>query len=249
MKKRFFLLLSFCLVQAVLFGQGQKNILASTSWIAAYLQLAGAENVETLAPATMLHPAEYELTLLDMKKVRNASAIVYSGYEVMAPKIVESIKGTGVKSIKVKTSYIYSEIEKEVMAIASEIGDTSVARKNLKQLKSAFDDGRKQVEQAGLKGQPVLVHFFQQQIVSELGLVAVGVFGPAPVEAFQIKKLAGSKARFIVDNYHNPVAQPLTEALKLKTAQLINFPGQDGTVSLEDVVRRNCAVICASFKP
>lgn len=72
---------------------------------------------------------------------------------------------------------------------------------------------------------------------AELGFTVKGVFGPGPLEAAQITKLSGLSVRFIVDNWHNEVAKPLTETLaSAKLVSLINFPGPNKIVSLLDVL-------------
>ena len=40
---------------------GSKKVVASTSWAAAFADIAGADEVESIAPVNLRHPPEYEL--------------------------------------------------------------------------------------------------------------------------------------------------------------------------------------------
>ncbi len=48
----------------------------------------------------------------------------------------------------------------------------------------------------------------------------------------------------ILDNAHNPSAQPLGESKEqVQIAHLINFPGKGNTTTIEDVIRYNTDMI------
>ena len=80
-----------------------------------------------------------------------------------------------------------------------------------------------------------------------LGFEVVGVFGPMPLEARQISELSNAGAELIIDNYHIDIGAPLRETLpSVSVADLINFPGVGGTVTLVDVLRENRKLLNAS---
>jgi zinc transport system substrate-binding protein/iron/zinc/copper transport system substrate-binding protein len=43
----------------------------------------------------------------------------------------------------------------------------------------------------------------------------------------------------VIDNYHNPSGKPISEAARVPYVELINFPGKDGTRTIEDVFNYN----------
>jgi hypothetical protein len=106
-----------------------------------------------------------------------------------------------------------------------------------------FDKAEKEIEGLGLKGKPVIVHFFQEPFIRELGMEPVAVIGPATLEAYQIVDIAQMKeVALIIDNIHNPVAQPLEEIMTgIPVVELVNFPGVEGTTSLGSVIEFNVA--------
>jgi zinc transport system substrate-binding protein/iron/zinc/copper transport system substrate-binding protein len=53
----------------------------------------------------------------------------------------------------------------------------------------------------------------------------------------------------VIDNYHNPAGKALAESLGVKYCLLINFPGKDGSVSLEDVYLHNEAALLGATVP
>ena len=66
------------------------------------------------------------------------------------------------------------------------------------------------------------------------------MFGPAPLEASELNKLAGKRPDFIIDNWHNDVGKPLLEVMPgIPAAVFINFPGHEDTQTLKDVLEYN----------
>jgi len=221
-------------------AQKELNIVASTSWTAAYVKAAGVQNVGQLAPASLEHPSEYELNIGDLEKIKNADFIVYAGYEVVIKQIQQSLKVDQNKFIKIGTSYVESEIRSEVLKIAEKANTVDKAERSLKAIHQLFNEAKAEVEKSGLKGQPVIAHFFQAGFAKEIGLNPVAIFGPAPLESYNLGELAKKDAVLIIDNQHNPIAKPLSEIKKgTRTIELLNFPGLFNTVTIEDVIRYN----------
>lgn len=223
-------------------SQAQKGltILASTSWTAAYVKAAGVQQVDQLAPSLLEHPSEYELQIGDIEKIKNADYIVYAGYETVISQIQQSLKIDQKKFIKIETSYVESEIRLEVLKIAEKTKTVEKAELSLMSIHQLFTQAKEEVEKSGLKGKPVIAHFFQAGFSKEIGLNPVAVFGPAPLESYNLGELAKTEAVMIIDNRHNPIAQPLIEIKKgVKTVELLNFPGLFQTVTIDDVIRYN----------
>jgi zinc transport system substrate-binding protein len=232
----------FILILMPLLTQAQKdlNIIASTSWTAAYARAAGILNVDQLAPSSLEHPAEYELQIGDLEKIKKADFIVYAGYETVISQIQQSLKIDQNKFIKIGTSYVESEIRSEVLKIAEKANTVDKAERSLQAIHQLFSEAKADIEKSGLKGKPVIAHFFQAGFAKEIGLNPVAIFGPAPLESYNLGELAKKDAVLIIDNLHNPIAQPLSEIKKrTKTIQLLNFPGLYNTITIEDVIRYN----------
>lgn len=213
------------------------NVLASTSWTAAYATSAGAEKVELLAPETMLHPSEYELKMVDVKRLMNARFIVYGGYELMVDQMVKSLAGKEAVLSQIETVYRYEVIEKEVIGLSRLFGTEQIAQENLEKIKKVFDNGRLQLKLAKLDQKPVIVHFFQQAFAREMGMNIVGVFGPQQPEAYEVKRLLADSPELILDNFHNPVGVVVEKSAGIARIELLNFPGPGQTI--EDVIESN----------
>jgi zinc transport system substrate-binding protein len=221
-------------------------VVATTAWTAAYAETAGAKEIIILAPFEMEHPSEYELRPGDIPNIMNAELMVYAGYEVMTDRLKKGLDLPQEKLLLVNTDYRYETIEQSVMKIAEHLGTEDIARDNLFALRKALDDGRSIVREKKMSGKPVMVHRFQSSIVRELGLTPTVFFGPSAPEASEIAGAAKKEVFMIIDNFHNPVGQPLKEVLSdKKYVQFLNFPGLKGTKTLTDVIRYNISQIVA----
>ena len=242
------LIILCCLASVGYARQSSKEVVATTSWTAAYAIAAGAANVSVLAPYEMVHPSEYELRPGDIGRLsKTGTIVVFAGYEVMINQIKSGLKIPEDKMVQISTSYNYAEIEKSVMLIAKLLGTEQTARKNLEEVKQLFINGRRMIHKNGLDKQPVLVHLFQESFARELGITPVMIFGPAPPEPKQILEMAHTNAVLIIDNAHNPVADSVKEILKKeKYKTLLNFPGLYQTRTIADVIRYNIAQLIAN---
>ncbi len=244
--KYFLFIISILLSVYSMAGQKVK-ILASSSWTAAYVYAAGIGNVDILAPVDMIHPSEYELNLDDFKRINDADFIVYGGYEVALKELMKNSSVNKDKFIKINTGYKMENIKASVNLIAAKTKTLNTAQSNLDSIADAFSAAKKLIEDHNLKGKPVICHFFQKEFISEISMMPVYIFGPSPLEAYQIKEIADKDAVLIADNLHNPIAGPLTEIKKnIRKVNLINFPGTNKTRSLIDVINYNINQIIGS---
>lgn len=215
-------------------------VVTTNTWTAAFAKAAGATNIVVLAPFEMQHPSEYELRAVDIPVVTHAKLVVFGGYETMVGRLQS---GMGLKKevlLRIDTDYSMVTIEKSVMEIAQRLGTEKTALQNLDSIRHALAEAKAGMEQSGMNLTPVLVNFFQQSIVRELGFHIAGVFGPAALEAGDIGKMSKPESGLIVDNEHNPVGIPLSKIKPgVKYVQLLNFPGRHQTVTLQDVISYN----------
>lgn len=220
--------------QATVEDKSYASVLASTSWTAAFADLAGVDDLDFLAPASLRHPPEYELTPSDIVKVRSAKVLVVAGYEKMMATITDSLASLGSEVVKITTENSIEKVKSETEKIAS-------VTKTIPRIGSyikTVEEGRRMVASSS-KGKKVLCHKMQQPLAKDLGLEIAGTFGPAPVSAAQIQDAKEGGYDFIIDNVHNPVAGPFQEVTDIPVLTWRNFPEQVEKGMLEEVVREN----------
>jgi zinc transport system substrate-binding protein len=247
---RYHIIIILLIVPFMVSAQKKFSVLATNSWTAAYARAAGVEQVDQLAPSSLQHPSEYELQISDLEKIKNADLIIYAGYEVVISQIMKSLKLDEKKYLKIETGYTQNQVIEPIRKIAEIAGTVSAANIVIDKLTALFAESRVAVEKAGLKGKPVIVHFFHSGFAKEMGMNPVAVIGPAPLELFNLGELAKKEVALIIDNQHNPIAQPLAGMKKgVRVVELLNFPGSKNTVSLEDVIRYNTLQITLLVTP
>jgi hypothetical protein len=83
----------------------------------------------------------------------------------------------------------------------------------------------------------LIICFFQQSFVSEIGIETLAVLGPAPPEACQILEMTQTNATLIIDNAHNTSGGALRETMPdAAYISLLNFPGLHNTRTLVDMI-------------
>jgi hypothetical protein len=215
-----------------------REFVASTPWTAAFADLAGIDGVQTIAPADMKHPPEYELTVSDIKKVTDSMYLLYAGYERMMKTLGDA--AGNVKLIRIQTDNSIATVESEAARIAAVTHTEPECEKRVASYKKTVEDGSALVAEKGLSSKKVLVHAMQIYLAKDLGLQIAGTFGPGPVTAAQLADAKQKGYDIIIDNVHNPVASPLMEVCP--DAKLViwrNFPETVGRGALERVVKEN----------
>lgn len=215
------------------------NILATNQWTAAYVEAATGQDCPALAPLDLIHPPEYELTPGDFKKISSTETLVIAGYEAMVPKIRENKLLDEEHILQIETGYSYPMLEKNIRTLASYFQTEEVAEKNLQDIRTVMEENKSSILSEG-SAPTAVVHQFQVALAKELGFEVLGVFGPAPLQASDIEKMAALNPQVIVDNGHNPLGEMLVEILPGSDyIKWVNFPGIEGTESLADVIQWN----------
>lgn len=225
-----------CLLVLPLAAQ-EEPVIASTSWVQAFAIVAGAKNVVTIAPFELQHPPEYEIKPSDLLAVQHASLIVYSGYEKFAKKLAETAQNKNLRILAVYTDNVPSTIIAESKKIAEALGTTAEQAKWAQSFTSFTENLRSEV--AALPDKKVVVQAYMKTFVDWLGLDVVGTFGPGEPSPAVVLDLIKKKPAMVLDNYHNPGGKALAESLGVPYVLLINFPGKDGTRTIEDVFLYN----------
>ena len=219
----------------------EKVVVAATSWTAAFVRAAGfTGQLHTLAPASFQHPPEYELKPSDIRIIASADIIVFAGYERMAVQLKDAVAKKNAILIQITTDYSLNTIKDSLNRLAAVFGTGAAAESSITMLTGYFSSLKSDLALKGAAGKDIICHALQVPFLRELGFSVRAVYGPAPLEPSQLKTLSGFNPLFIVDNWHNQIAKPLKDLYpKTPIAVFINFPGQDGTVSLMDVLQYN----------
>lgn len=214
------------------------QVIASTPWTAAFADIAGIDDVESIAPANLRHPPEYEITVSDIQKLTKCKYLIYAGYERMMKTLADS---TGsVQLIKINTDNSVATVQSQARVIASILHTEKKCEERISSYAATISQARKQVEEKGLSSKKVLVHAMQVYLAKDLGFTVFDTFGPEPLTAEQIKKAKEENYDIIIDNVHNPVASPLADVCP--NAVIVawrNFPDTMGRGALEAVIREN----------
>jgi hypothetical protein len=237
------------LIPVICPGQEKLNIVVTSSWTAAYVELAGITEYKMMAPSDMQHPSEYELQIDDLIKLKEADLIICGGYETMMEKIRTGLKIDPDLILQIKTDYNLDHIRTSVLSIAERTGTVGLARDNLKEIEEIIVNSRNRIEKEGISEVPMLVQFFLRPLSEELNLNISAIFGPRQLEAFDIQELMKYDFEMVIDNAHNPSGQPLAESKdKAKIVYLMNFPGLNDTRSIADVIRKNVELILSTYQ-
>lgn len=250
MRRSLFFGLLIFFFSTCLFAEGSKDssgkeemlVTASTSWTAALATAAGVEQVRILAPIDLRHPPEYELKPSDLAAASKSKLIVYAGWEIFAKRLSETAGRAGVPVLTVETINYPETLVAEARRIAAVLGTSEKCEIWAESFISFTNNIFEQVFPLYTDCRAV-VHYDQIPFAQWLGLEIIGVYGPAEPSPSLIAELTRLKPDLVIDNYHDPSGVPIAEAANAVYAELINFPGKNGSRTLEDVFSYNAGVL------
>ncbi len=256
MRKNMVLSLCFlALLAAPAFSQGTKEsvispkptVVASTSWTAAFADLAGLDDVQAIAPASLRHPPEYEITVSDIQKIRSSSMFIYAGFERMMQTIGTSVGD--VQMVQIQCDNSIATVTAMAGKIATLAHTENESKKRVRDYVETIQEGAREVQELGLKGAKALVNKNQIYLANDLGLDVAATFGPGPVTSAQIADAQSGGYLLIIDNIHNPVGAPLA-AVAPNATYLVwrNFPEKVEHEALEEMVEENIESLTDAFK-
>lgn len=214
------------------------SIVASTSWVGAIAEAAGAEDVLVLAPIELRHPPEYDFSPQDIIKASQADLLLWAGYEGFMKKLRQAAEISEHKLIQVQTNNAPDKLSESVKAMAELLGTQTrfaLWNERLEKLASSLQEGAS-FKKAGET--TVAVQFHQQAIARYLGYDVVAVFGPQELTMNDITHIESLDPELIIDNWHSPQGLPLEKDGR-GYVQLINFPGPFATSTLLEVLAYN----------
>lgn len=245
LKKASALLAVFILATAV--WAAPKKVVASTSWAAAFADIAGADEVESIAPVDLRHPPEYEITVSDVQKISESEVFIYAGFERMMKTLGSKVANKGT-SVQVTLDNSLATVKTSTLLIAKALGTEDIQKVRFAEYEKLVKEGQKKVLKKKLNKKKVLCNKNQTYLAKELGLEIVGVFGPGAVSAEELLEAKKAGYDLIIDNIHNPTGKPVTEVLpKAKYIEWRNFPTAVEHDALKKVVSDNIELLLAEF--
>ena len=155
-------------------SETKPRVVASTSWTAAFADIAGADSVETIAPANLRHPPEYEVTVSDIQKIAASDFFVYAGFERMMKTLGTSV-GT-VQMIRIANNNSIATVTSETAKIAEKLGTEKENEARLALYVNAIREAKAEVERRGKSNAKVLCHTHQRYLAADLGFTVAAIF-------------------------------------------------------------------------
>jgi len=222
------------------FEVSKASYVASTSWVAAIAELAGIDDVITIAPANLKHPPEYEITPDDMVNVLNATLFMHAGYEKMMNTISNAAGLNQDKIVKVKTTNTLENLSNMVSMLSAKAGTQEKAKERFGEYEKMIEEARSRIAASPNKDIEVYANKNQSQFAEDLGLNVVSTFGSGALTASQIEEASSKAYALVIDNLHSPVASPIAE---VSPSSIIltwrNFPDHLGSNALYNVIKEN----------
>ncbi len=214
------------------------RVTASTTWVGAMAEAAGAEVLRVLAPVELRHPAEYDFRASDVRYAVEADWLVWAGYEGFMRSLFEATGFPEDRIARVHTNNSPPVLKEVVGALAEQFGTRDTFRRWEAELDALAAEIQSGAADSGVPRTRAAVHEHHRVVAEWLGYDIVAVFGPAELTPSRLREILGADPELIIDNWHMPSGEPLRGQGREYHA-LINFPGQEGTTTLLDVLRYN----------
>ncbi len=222
----------------VLHAGDDLRVVASTSWVGAMAEAAGAEDLRVLAPVELRHPAEYDFSPRDIGFAAEADLLVWGGYEGFMRNLFAAAEIGDDRIVQIRTSNSPPLMAEAVEVIAEHLGTEDRFEDWKRRLDEVSNELLAAAEDAGASEIPVAVHQHQRGFVEWLGFEVVAEFGMEELTPSRLRRILADDPKIIIDNWHVPSGEPLRGEGR-EYAGLINFPGTHGTADLFEVLRYN----------
>lgn len=227
--------------------EASPKVVATTSWVAAFAQMAGATDITVIAPSNLQHPPDYDPKASDLAAVADADFILLAGFEGFADRLKEAAGSEAVVDV-VATEFFPEALEHEVLRLAALMGfDEHEAQHNIEHYKEHWAEESARVQEALTGKSPVVVsHAFTGVWAALAGLEVAGSFGPQPLSPADVAALVDLHPTVILENKHMPGGAGLADASGAVQLDMTNFPGDD--LDLQAVVTINADVLIEGIK-
>jgi len=235
----FFLTILWILLSTSLaLAENEIIVVASTSWVGAIAEAAGADEVRILAPFELKHPPEYDYRPSDIAQLRSARLLVYGGYEPFVKKLAVAARLPQERMIVIVTSNDPDNLKKQARFLAEKMGTQKREAAWEKALNKVLADIQKQAKKNKISQKRVLVQKYQVPLVKWLGFDVIGVFNTDELSPNKVMEYAMMKPDMVIDNFHNPQGKPIAEIAKCDYVAIINFPSANAR-SLIELLKEN----------
>jgi zinc transport system substrate-binding protein len=227
-------------------GAAQEVVVASTSLTGAIAKAAGAREVRVLTTGDISHPPEYDLKPSDVLKFEGANIVVYAGYEKMVPKLLETSRSKNLLALRIDTTTSPENLMTQARKMAEILKNEQEERAWEQRFLAELKDLQKKL--SPFLGKRAIVHLHAQPFSRWAGLNVVQVIPAGELTPKSVADAIAQKPELVVDILHFPVAKMIAENAKCRYVQVINFPGVDNTVTLEDIFKYNSNRLVKSFQ-
>jgi len=224
----------------------EEVVLASTSLAGAIARAAGAKEVRVLTPGELRHPPEYDLKPSDLLKFEGANVVVYGGYEKMVSKLLETSKNKNILAIQIDTTTSPENLVNQTRKVSKALKK----EKEEQAWEERFSGKLRELQNklAPYSGKRAVVHRHAQPFSQWAGLSTVYVFNPGELTPKALADAIAQHPDLVVDILHMPMARVIADNAKCRYVQVINFPGVEKTVTLEDLFEYNASQLIKAFR-
>ena len=222
------------------------RVVASTSWVAAFAKAAGIADVALVAPANLQHPPDYDPKPSDLAAIAKADFVLAAGFEGFASRMKEA-SGSRAEVVYFHVDNQPENIKKQVMLLAEKFGTQAAARAWIARFDKRLAELRQEITTAMPQPAPrAVAQMWMAYWVPFAHMELAGTYGPKPVTASELAKLAAIKPDFIIINAHTQ-GRNLFDDFAAKQIVLYNFP-PDNNIDLLAIFERNAQAIIQAVK-
>lgn len=226
--------------------QAQPRVVASTSWVAAFAKAAGIRDVVLVAPANLQHPPDYDPKPSDLAAIAQADYVLVAGFEGFATRMKEA-SGSRAQVISVQVDNQPANIKRQVMALAEKFGTQAAATAWIARFEHRLAELQKDIAAAVPKPAPrAISQIWMAYWVPFAQMQLAGTYGPKPITASELAKLAALKPDVVILNAHVQSNNVFND-LPAKKVVLHNFPPANN-IDLIAIFERNAQAIIQAMK-
>lgn len=217
------------------------RVTASTSWVAALAEAAGADVGRVLAPIELRHPPEYDFRPGDIRYAIEADFLIWAGYEGFMRSLFEAAEIPDDRIVQVRTNNTPPVAKQVVRELAEVFGTLDRFARWERDLDALAEELLAAADERNTAGTRAVVQFHHMALAEWLGYEIVAELGMGELTPSRLREIVDLKPDIVIDNWHMPTGAPLRNEIPYVT--LINFPGHEGTRTLMDVLRYNAGLL------
>lgn len=214
------------------------TIIATTKWIGAIAEAAGAREVRVLLPQDRPDLSTYLPSPRDIASVSRADVILWSGQDHVVVDMARSAGLSSHRLFEVHASLASGNLVASVESVAKLLGTTEDFNRWRVEYELLLDSMKHNVEKRAIGSLRVAVHAEVQALIRSLGFDVVHVFDGKALSPEDRKMLEKLGPDLIIDSWKGNTVAVENTSVGIQTT-LISSPGPYGTRSILDVIRYN----------